>query len=392
MSGTAPKRVYLDHAATTPVLPEVVTAMQPYFSEVFGNPSSDHSFGQEARAALEEARRAVAGFIGARPGEIVFTSGGTEANNLAIKGFAYANRYRGNHIVTSAVEHHSVLESVRFLAREGFKVTVLPVDREGRVDPKDVARALTPRTVLVSVMHANNEVGTIQPVAEIARITRRHGVCFHVDAVQTVGHLHLAVRELGADLVSLSAHKIHGPKGVGALYVRRGVRLEPIMNGGQQDVRRRAGTKDVAAIIGFARVVRLISEEGPESAQQVAWLRDRLLRGIMESVDGVWLNGHPVERLPGNLHLGFDGVDGRVLARNLDRRGIAVSTGSACSSGQSEPSHVLTAMGLNHRRAYSCVRFSLGRGTTMEEIERVLEVLPREVERLRLPASAHTGS
>ncbi|MBE0466236.1 MAG: cysteine desulfurase [Candidatus Desulforudis sp.] len=392
MSGTASKPIYLDHAATTPVLPEVAKAMQPYFSGIFGNPASAHSFGREARAAVENARREVAEFIGAHPDEIIFTSGGTEANNLAVKGLAYGNRKWGNHIVTSAVEHHSILEAVRLLGRQGFKVTLLPVDRYGRVDPLDVARSITPRTVLVSVMHANNEVGSVQPLADIAPITRRYGICFHVDAVQTTGHFKLEAQAMEADLMSLSAHKIYGPKGVGALYVRRGVRLQPLMNGGRQDVQRRAGTQNVAAIVGFARAIRILIEERQARRQHITRLTDLLFRGIVERLDGLWLNGHPVERLPGNLHLGFEGVEGAALARNLDLHGIAVSTGSACSSGQPEPSHVLTAMGLDRRRASSCARFSLGRANTHEEIVRVLEVLPREVNRLRVSAAARNGA
>lgn len=380
------KRIYLDHAATTPVHPEVARAMQPYFGEVFGNPSSGHAFGREARAAVDAARREVAGLIGAGAEEVIFTSGGTEANNLALKGFAEANGRRGNHLITTAVEHHSVLESCHYLARRGFEVTFLPVDKHGRVDPDDVREAVTPETILISVMHANNEVGTVQPVAEIAGIARRRGVCLHVDAVQSAGVLQFSVREIGADLVSFSAHKMYGPKGVGALYVRQGVRLQPVMNGGGQEERRRAGTKDVAGIVGFARALRLAAEEGVERRERLTQLREQFLRGVTSRLEGVWLNGHPVLRLPGNLHLGFEGVEGSVLVHNLDLRGIAASTGSACSFGKPQPSHVLTAMGLSRREAYSGVRFTLGRATTAAEIGRTVEVLCREAARLRSAA------
>ncbi len=287
------KAIYLDYAATTPVDPEVVEAMHPYFRETFGNPSSIHSFGQQARSAVEDAREKVASSLGAKPAEIVFTSGGTESDNFAIKGIAYANRRKGNHIITTAIEHHAVLEPCHFLEREGFEVTFLPVDSHGLVDPQDVAKAITGRTVLVSVMHANNEIGTLQPIAEIGKIVRERGVCFHTDAVQTFGHVPFTVGDLTVDLLSLSAHKLYGPKGIGALYIRQGVRLEPHMHGGEQEGKRRASTHNVPGIVGLAKAVELAEKLMPEETDRITALRDKLIRGLLDRIDRVRLNGHP---------------------------------------------------------------------------------------------------
>ena len=373
----------MDYAATTPVHPEVVQAMLPYLTERYGNPSSIHSFGQEARAAVEEAREKVASLIGARPDEIVFTGGGTEADNFALKGVAYALRGKGDHIVTSSVEHHAVLEVCKFLEKEGFKVTYLPVDRYGMVDPEDVRRAITERTVLVSVMHANNEVGTVQPIAEISEIAHERGVYFHTDAVQTAGHIPVDVDELGVDLLSMSAHKLYGPKGVGALYIRKGTRIASFVHGGEQERGRRAGTENVPGIVGFGKAAELAESEREAEATRLSGLRDRLIEGILERIDYVHLNGHPTRRLPNNVHISVEFVEGESMLLNLDLEGIAASTGSACSSGSLEPSHVLLAMGLSHELAHGSLRFTMGRWTAAGDVDRVLEVLPNVVSKLR---------
>jgi len=377
------RRIYLDYAATTPVHPEVVQAMLPYLTEQYGNPSSIHSFGQEARVAVEEAREKVASLIGARPDEIVFTGGGTEADNFALKGVAYALRGKGDHIVTSSVEHHAVLEVCKFLEKEGFKVTYLPVDRYGMVDPEDVRRAITERTILVSVMHANNEVGTVQPIAEISEIAHERGVYFHTDAVQTAGHIPVDVDELGVDLLSMSAHKLYGPKGVGALYIRKGTRIASFVHGGEQERGRRAGTENVPGIVGFGKAAELAESEREAEATRLSGLRDRLIEGILERIDYVHLNGHPTRRLPNNVHISVEFVEGESMLLNLDLEGIAASTGSACSSGSLEPSHVLLAMGLSHELAHGSLRFTMGRWTAAGDVDRVLEVLPNVVSKLR---------
>ncbi|MES0278881.1 MAG: aminotransferase class V-fold PLP-dependent enzyme, partial [Dehalococcoidales bacterium] len=311
-------RIYLDYAATTPVHPEVVKAMLPYFSEVFGNPSAIYSCGQEAAAALEEARAKVAGLIGSRSEEIVFTSGGTEADNMALIGVANAMRSRGNHIITTAIEHHAIIEAARFLEKNGFELTYLGVDDQGIVDPDEVRRAITDKTILVSVMLANNELGTIQPLAEISRATRQAGVYLHTDAVQAVGRIPVNVDDLGVDLLSMSAHKLYGPKGVGALYIRKGVRMEPITHGGGQERTRRSGTQNVAGIVGLSRAVELAGQEMAAEAERLTPLRDRLIQGILEGIDHSYLNGHAVKRLPNNANLSFDFVEGESMCLNLD--------------------------------------------------------------------------
>ena len=376
-------RIYLDYAATTPTHPEVLKAMLPYFTEAFGNPSSIYSCGQEAKGAVEEARAKVAGLIGARDEEIVFTSGGTEADNFALKGVAFANEGKGNHIITTSIEHHAVLETCKFLERRGFSVTYLPVDKYGLVDPDDVRKAITEKTILISVMHANNEVGTIEPIAEIGKIAREAGVYFHTDAVQTVGHIPVDVNELGVSLLSISAHKLYGPKGVGALYIRKGTKLVSFMHGGEQERGRRAGTENVPGIVGFGKAAELAGQEMNEEAERLTRLRDKLIQGLLERIDHIHLNGHPVKRLPNNVNISVDFVEGESMCLNLDLEGICASTGSACSSGSLEPSHVLLAMGLHHEQAHGSLRFTLGKWTTEEEIERVLEVLSRVVAKLR---------
>lgn len=377
------RSIYLDYAATTPTHPEVVKTMLPYFTDAFGNPSSIYSYGQEAKGAIEEARGKVADLIRAQSEEIVFTSGGTEADNFAIKGVAYAKEPKGNHIITSSIEHHAVIETCKFLERRGFRVTYLPVDEYGLVEPDDVKRAITDKTILISVMHANNEIGTIEPIAEIGRIAREAGIYFHTDAVQAVGHIPVNADELGAALLSMSAHKLYGPKGVGALYIRKGTKLIPFMHGGEQERRRRASTENVPGIVGFGKAVELAQQEMTEEAKRLAYFRDQLIKGLLEQIDHTRLNGHPVKRLPNNVNVSVDFVEGESMLLNLDLEGICASTGSACSSSSLEPSHVLLALGLSHEQAHGSLRFTLGKWTTEEEIGRVLEVLPLVVAKLR---------
>ena len=377
------KRIYLDYAATTPTHPEVVKAMLPYFTDIFGNPSSIYSYGQEAKGAIEEARAKVADLIGARGEEIVFTSGGTEADNFALKGVAFANENKGNHIITSPIEHHAVIETCRFLERRGFRITCLPVDEYGGIDPGDVRKAITDKTILISVMQANNEMGTIEPIAEIGRIAKEAGIYFHTDAVQTVGHIPVDVNELEVDLLSMSAHKLYGPKGVGALYIRKGTKLVPLIHGGEQEKKRRASTENVPGIVGLGKAVELARQDMTEEAERLTYLRDRLIKGLLEWIDHSRLNGHPRHRLPNNVNVSVDYVEGESMLLNLDLEGICASTGSACSSASLEPSHVLLALGLSPEQAHGSLRFSLGKWTTEEEIERVLEVLPRVVAKLR---------
>ena len=377
------RRIYLDHAATTPTHPKVVRAMLPYFTEAFGNPSSVYSYGQEAKGAIEEARTNVAELIGARSEEIVFTSGGTEGDNLALKGIAYANGQKRNHIITTAIEHHAVLEVCRFLETMGFKITCLPVDQYGLVDPADVKKAVTAKTILISVMHANNEVGTIEPVEEIGEIAREAGVYFHTDAVQMVGHLPVNVDRLNVDLLSISGHKFYGPKGVGALYVRKGTKLVSLTQGGAQEKRRRAGTENTPAIVGLGKAAELAVKEMDKEGESSAQLRDKLIKNLVEKIDHVRLNGHPTRRLPNNVNVSVDFVEGESMLLNLDLEGICASTGSACSSASLEPSHVLLAMGVSPEQAQGSLRLTLGRDNTEADVDRVLEVLPLIVARLR---------
>jgi cysteine desulfurase len=377
------RRIYLDHAATTPTHPEVVKAMLPYFTDAFGNPSSIYSYGQEARGAVEEARTKVAELIGARSEEIIFTSGGTEADNFALEGVAYTNERKGNHIITTSIEHHAVMEVCKFLERRGFRITYLPVDEYGLVAPDDVKRAITDKTILISVIHANNQIGTIEPVEEIAKIAREAGVYFHTDAVQTLGHIPVNVDKLKVDLLSISAHKFYGPKGIGALYVRKGTRLVSLMHGGEQEKRHRAGTENVPAIVGLGKAVELAGQEMDKEAERLAYLRDKLIKGLGEKIDLIRLNGHPTRRLPNNVNVSVDFVEGESMLLNLDLEGICASTGSACSSASLEPSHVLLALGLSPEQAHGSLRFTLGRENTEADVERVLEVLPGIVAKLR---------
>ncbi|MFB0532886.1 MAG: cysteine desulfurase NifS [Desulfatiglandales bacterium] len=377
------KRVYLDYAATTPTHPDVVKAMLPYFTDAFGNPSSLYSYGQESKTAIEEARAQVAKLIGARDEEIVFTSGGTGADNFALKGVAFANDNKGDHVITSSIEHHAVIETCKFLQGKGFRVTYLPVDGYGLVGPEDVKKAITNKTILISLMHANNEMGTIEPIAEIGKIAKDRGIYLHTDAVQTVGHIPAHVNELGVDLLSISGHKLYAPKGVGALYIRKGTRLIPFMHGGEQERRWRAGTENVPGIVGLGRAARIAQQETSQEAERLSDLRDKLIHGILERIDHTHLNGHPLSRLPNNVNVSIDFVEGESMLLNLDLQGICTSTGSACSSSSLEPSHVLLAMGLSHEQAHSSLRLTLGKWSTEEEIDQVLDVLPRIVANLR---------
>ncbi len=373
----------MDHAATTPTRPEVARAMLPYFSERFGNPSSLYSLAREAKEAIEEARQRVAEAIGANPEEIYFTSGGTEADNWAIKGVAAANKKKGDHIVTSAIEHHAVLHPCQALEKQGYRVTYLPVDEFGRVDPGSVEEAIDDKTILVSVMAANNEIGAIQPVAAISKVARDHKIPFHTDAVQAIGAFPVDVGDMGADLLALSAHKFGGPKGIGALYIRRGTRIGTFMDGGAQERGRRAGTENVPGIVGLGKAIELAVAEMPEKAPRLAAMRDRLIREILEAIPDTRLNGHPTERLPNNVNVAFRYVEGESILLMLDAFGIAASTGSACTSASLEPSHVLTACGLPPEHAHGSLRLTLGSRNTEEDVDYVLSVLPGVIERLR---------
>jgi cysteine desulfurase len=376
--------VYLDHAATTPLRPEVLEAMLPYLTEHFGNPSSIHGSGRRARLGLDEARETVARILGAKPREIVFTGGGTESDNLAIKGAAWAASARGRKLVTSSVEHKAVLHACAVMERFGFGVTYLRVDRYGRVDPADVASAIGEHTTVVSVMYANNEVGTIQEIAEIGGICRQRGVAFHVDAVQAAGHLPLDVDMLQADLLSLGAHKLYGPKGVGALFVRQGTPLLAQLSGGSQERQRRAGTENVAGIVGFARALELAQDNATREAEnaRLATLRDELIAGLT-AMPGVTLTGHPERRLANNASVVIEGVEGGDLVAALDLEGIATSTGSACTTGSAEPSHVLLAMGIEPDLAHGSLRLTAGMQTTQEDVQRTIEGLGTVLRRMR---------
>jgi cysteine desulfurase len=385
------KRVYMDYAATTPCDPQVLKAMEPYFFEKFGNASSIHGFGQEARAGVEAARQSLADAIGARPQEIVFTSGGTEADNFAIKGVAAALREKGSHIITSSVEHHAVSEPCAYLKKQGFEVTFVPVDRYGMVDPEAVRAALTDKTILVSVMHANNEIGTIQPIAQIGALCRSRGVYMHTDAVQTVGHIPVNVDELNVDLLSLSAHKFYGPKGVGALYIRKGTRIEKILHGGEQEQGKRPSTYNTAGIVGLGAAIDLCRKNMDKEAQVQTRQRDRIIAQLQEKIPHVTLNGHPVQRLPNNANLSFNYIEGESILLNLDMLGIAASTGSACTSASLEPSHVLLAIGLSHEVAHGTLRFSIGRWTTDEDVDFLLEQTPAIIANLRAMSPLYEG-
>ncbi len=378
------KPIYMDHAATTAVDPRVVEAMLPYFTEKYGNASSVHGFGREAAQALEGARKAVADVFGASPEEIIFTSCGTESDNLAIRGVAFANQSKGNHIITSPVEHHAVgLTCEQLRSRFGFEVTYVPVDKYGRVDPDAVGRAITDRTTLITIMYANNEVGTIQPVAEIGKIARARGIPFHTDAVQAGGTLDMNVNALNVDLVSLSAHKFYGPKGVGILYQRRGTSLLPVQTGGGHERGRRAGTENVPSIMGMATALKLACDKRESNNARITGLRQRLVTGILTSIPDAYLTGHPTKRLPNNASFVFRGIEGEAILLSLDLMGVAASSGSACTSGSVEPSHVLTSMAVDADLCQGSLRLTLGNENTEQDVDYVLSVLPSIVRKLR---------
>ncbi|HHY11393.1 MAG TPA: cysteine desulfurase NifS [Firmicutes bacterium] len=388
----AQKLVYLDHSATTPVRPEVLAAMLPYFAGKFGNPSSVHAWGDEARKAIDDGREKVSSLIGASPDEVIFTSGGTEADNLAIRGVAHARKAYGNHLITSQIEHHAVLHTFEALQKEGFRVTFVPCDKHGLIDPDDIRRAITKDTILISIMHGQNEVGTIEPIGEIGEIARSHGVLFHSDAVQSAGKVPISVGDLNVDLLTLSSHKIYGPKGVGGLFVRKGLRLAPQATGGAHENRLRAGTENVPGIVGFGEACRLAKAELPEESKRLIELRDKLIAGFLREIPDVDLNGHPILRLPHNVNISVKYLEGEAMLLNLDRMGVAASSGSACTSGSLEPSHVLLAMGLSHETAHGSLRFSLGSSNTAEDIDYVLEILPPIVKKLRSMSAFGPGS
>ena len=385
------KRIYLDYAATTPTDPEVIKAMEPYFFEKFGNPSSIHSFGQEAKKAIEEARKIISDFLGAEPEEIVFTSGGTEANNFALEGVAFALENKGRHIITSAIEHHSVTEPLKFLEKRGFRVTYINVDRYGLVSPEDIKKAIRDDTILISVMHANNEMGTIEPISEISKIAKERDIYFHSDCVQTVGHIPVNVDDLGLELLSLSGHKFYGPKGVGALYIRKGTKIIRFLHGGDQERKRRSSTENVSGIVGMARAIQICKEKMEKEAEEQSTLRDRLIKEIQNRIEEVYLNGHPTKRLPNNINFSIPYIEGESILLNLDLAGICASSGSACTSDSLEPSHVLLATGQPAELAHSSLRLTLGRWTKPEEIDYLLEVLPKVVEKLRKMSPLYKG-
>ena len=376
-------KIYLDNAATTPVRKEVVDAMLPYFTESFGNPSSVYQIAQINKKAIDDSREAIAKALGAQANEIFFTSGGSEADNWAIKGIAQAHRSKGNHIITTKVEHHAVLHTCEFLEKNGFEVTYLDVDEFGMVHPEDVEKAIKDTTILISIMYANNEIGTINPIKEIGAIAKAHKIPFHTDAVQAVGQVRIDVKEQNIDMLSLSGHKINGPKGMGVLYIRRGLKLENLIHGGAQERGRRAGTENVAGIVGLAKAMELAYENFDEKIAKMTALRDKLIDGLLTSIPYSRLNGHRTNRLANNANVGYEYVEGESLLLLLDMNGIAGSSGSACTSGSLDPSHVLLAIGLPHEKAHGSIRFTLGGQNTEEEIDKVLEVMPGIVQRMR---------
>lgn len=377
------RTVYADHAATTYVHPEVYDVMKPYFTEKYGNPSSIYLVGRESKKAIEEAREKVAKALGAMPREIFFTGSGSEADNWAIKGVAYANKDKGNHIITTAIEHHAVLHTCQYLESDGFEVTYLPVDENGLVSPEQVRAAIKPNTILITIMFANNEIGTIQPIAEIGKIAKEKNVIFHTDAVQAVGNIPINVNELNVDLLSLSAHKFYGPKGVGALYIRKGVKITNFLHGGAQERGRRASTENVAGIVGLGKAIELATQNIEQYNNKLLALRDRTIEEITKKIPFVKLNGDRHKRLPGNVNFSFEFIEGESLLLMLDMKGIAASSGSACTSGSLDPSHVLLAIGLPHEIAHGSLRVTFGDENTQEDVDYLLEVLPLIVERLR---------
>jgi cysteine desulfurase len=379
----AQRTIYLDHSATTFVKPEVLEAMIPYFTEHFGNPSSLYGIARHSKKAIDTARMQTAKALGADPDEIYFTSGGSESDNWAIKGVALANRKRGNHIITTQIEHHAVLHTCQYLEKEGFKITYLPVDRYGLVDPGDLEKAITAKTILISVMYANNEIGTTEPVAELGAVARKHKVYFHTDAVQAIGNIPIDVQSQNIDLLSLSAHKFYGPKGIGALYIKKGVRIDNLIHGGGQERKRRAGTENIAGIVGLGKAIELATADIPGHNARIKAMRDRLIRGVLDKIPNSLLNGHPEKRLPGNFNASFEFIEGESMLLLLDDEGVCASTGSACTSGSLEPSHVLLATGLPVEISHGSLRLTLGDANTEADVDFLLEVLPRIVKKLR---------
>lgn len=377
------KRIYLDYAATTPVDPKVTKAMLPYFSEKFGNTMSLHNFGQEVKQVLEENREVVAGLMKAESNEIIFTSSATESNNLALKGIAFANKDKGQHIIISSIEHPCIMESAKWLEKQGFEITRLKVDKCGLVDPEDVKKAIKKNTILVSIMHANNEIGTIEPIEEIGKICKEKGVYFHTDASQSLGKIPIDVNKMNIDLLTASSHKMYGPKGAACLFIKENIKIEPLLHGGGHESGLRSSTINVSAIVGFTRACKICEKEMKKEAEKQIKLRDKLIKGVLEKIEFSHLNGHPKKRLPNNTNFSFSFIEGESLVIQLDLLGIAGSTGSACSSAKLEPSHVLLAIGLKHQEAHGSLRLSLGRWTTEEEINKVLEVLPKAIKKLR---------
>jgi len=383
------ERIYLDHAATTPIHPEVKEAVLPFLGEYFGNPSSVHSFGREVKKAVEEAREKVASLIGAKPEEIIFTGSATEADNNVVFGVARANKNKGNHVITSSIEHHAVLDSCKELEKEGFEVTYLPVDEKGLVNPADVEKAITEKTILVTIMHGNNEVGTIQPIKEIGEIVKAKGIYFHTDAVQTVGQIPVNVDDLKVDLMSLTGHKMYGLKGAGALYIRKGTKIGKFIHGGAQERKKRAGTENIVGIIALGKAAETSERELLARVEHATSLRDKLIKGIEEKIPYVHLNGDREKRLPGNVNFCFEYVEGEALLFSLDAKGVAGSSGSACNSGSLTASFVLLAMGIPAEIAQGSLRLTIGRDNTEEQIDYVLEVLPEIVDRLRAMSPAY---
>ncbi len=375
--------IYMDHAATTPVRKEVMEEMLPYFTQYYGNASGIYAIAKESKKALEKAREQVAAGIHAQPAEIYFTAGGSESDNMALRGVAEAMKAKGNHIITTKIEHHAILHTCEYLEKHGYEVTYLDVDADGKVSVEDVAAAIRPETILISVMFANNEIGTIEPIAAIGKLAREKGIYFHTDAVQALGHVAIDVEEMQIDLLSMSGHKLGAPKGIGAIYIRKGVKITPLIFGGAQEKRMRAGTENIAGIVGMGKAVELAVSELPETKAKLEKMRDRLINGILTAIPNSKLNGHPVDRLPGNCNISFEFIEGESMLMLLDALGIAASSGSACTSGSLDPSHVLLAIGLPHEKAHGSLRLTLDIDNTEEDIDVVLEKLPPIVQRLR---------
>jgi len=377
------RHIYLDHAATTPVHPDVLEAMMLYLTTDYANPSTLYSFGQQARAAVEDARSKVAQLIGAQSSEIYFTSGATESDNWAVIGTAMANESKGNHIITSAIEHHAVLETCEFLGKRGYDITILPVDKYGLVDPEDVRKAITEKTVLITIMHSNNEIGVLEPIAEIGKIAKERKITFHTDAVQSIGKIPIDVNELGVDLLSMSGHKLYGPKGIGAMYIRKGTKIATYMHGGSQESRKRSGTHNVPGIVGLGKAAEIAMATMAEEGAREIILRDKLINGILTGIPDTRLNGHRTKRLPNNVNVSIAGIEGESMILRLDFMGISVSSGSACTSGDLSASHVLLGIGLPHELAHGSLRLTLGKDSTDDDVNKVLEVLPQIVTTLR---------